>query len=495
MEFKTRATVPLLPPTPKCFFPFQATLLFLVFIALLLLWKINQGRIWRDVDASVAVGVRHGGIRLESGAGPGPIPPVNQQKIQTCVDLQFTCMGAWILEQISEGNTWQPIIDPPIPPGPTNDEDASFPFPNTHSMPPVCSDLGDFADRDIECVNWQEVYHAAESIGEGSSATLREIKLKLEVLRGHDTETPRFWNPWFKIGVLKDFKGTSRDSISLTYREAIISQSIRQRIARNAPTMIDNFAYAVDVYGHDNSQRQMAMQPRAGSNFDFQSKHGLFRGNVARVKYFAKKMLQIVDVLHKVGGFMHLDLKPHNFLASSDSSTGVILTDWGCALPLQSDDSVHFDTIISGGTTLYSPPEIIQVLSENAGGTRITTTADSFSLGATIFFLYFGHLHFPALPGIHATILYLTQDYAGPEYRAEDPFCDASCHDFFERILHRDPIQRMTISQALQHPWIISQAFPPRLWDDYAAAGIMEPDMQPIGPPESDEETSLPHDH
>ena len=51
---------------------------------------------------------------------------------------------------------------------------------------------------------------------------------------------------------------------------------------------------AVDVYGHDDSQRQMAMQPRAGSNFDFQSKHGFFRGNVARVKYFAKKMLQIV---------------------------------------------------------------------------------------------------------------------------------------------------------------------------------------------------------
>ena len=109
--------------------------------------------------------------------------------------------------------------------------------------------------------------------------------------------------------------------------------------------------------------------------------------------------------------------------------------------------------------------------------------------------LYFGHLHFPALPGMHATILYLTQDYAGPEYRADDPFCDASCHDFFERILHRDPIQRMTISQALQHPWITSQAYPPRLWDNYAAAGIMEPDMQPVGPPESDEETSLPHDH
>jgi len=494
MEIKAGATVPLISSPSTRFFPAKETFLFLAFIAVFSLWKTTRGSLWRDAEVSVGVGGRHGGMQLESGAGPGPIPPVSQQKIQACVDLQFTCMGAWILEQISEGNTWHTIIDPPIPPGPMNDEDSSFPFPNTHSMPPICADLGEFADRDIECAQWQEVYHPAESIGEGGSAILREIKLKLEVLRGHDTEIPRFWNPWFKIGVLKDFKGTSRDSISLAYREAIISQSIRQRVARNAPTMIDNFAYAVDVYGHADLQRQMAMQPKAGSNFDFQSRHGLFRGNIARVKYFARKMLQIIDVLHNVGGFMHLDLKPHNFLSSSDSSTGVILTDWGCAMPLQSDNTVHFDTIISGGTTLYSPPEILQVLSENAGGTRITTAADSFSLGATIFFLYFGHLHFPSLPGLHATILYMTQDYAGPEYKPDDPFCDPNCHDFFERILHRDPIQRMTIPQALQHPWITSQASPPRLWDNYAKAGIMEPDAQPV-PAESDEETSFLHYH
>ena len=107
-------------------------------------------------------------------------------------------------------------------------------------------------------------------------------------------------------------------------------------------------------------------------------------------KFFKEIVVSIAKALKTLNekGIMHRDIKPQNIFIknSSDENNRIIkLGDFGCAIKINENDN---DSI---GTVLYNAPEIVQDL-------EYDEKVDLWSLGVTLFELYFGVLPYGSPP-------------------------------------------------------------------------------------------------
>ncbi|CCF55806.1 hypothetical protein KAFR_0A03710 [Kazachstania africana CBS 2517] len=216
-------------------------------------------------------------------------------------------------------------------------------------------------------------------------------------------------------------------------------------------------AYIVRYYGmftdEGNSLIYLAMEYMGGRSLDAVYRNLLKRGGRISEKVLGKiseSVLRGLSYLHEKK-VIHRDIKPQNILINELGE--VKLCDFGV-----SGEAVNSLATTFTGTSFYMAPERIQ-------GQPYSVTCDVWSLGLTILEVAKGKFPFDSdkvqdnanIAPIELLVLILTFT---PELKDEpenDIFWSDSFKSFIEYCLKKDPGDRPSPRQMLNHPWIQGQ--------------------------------------
>lgn len=154
------------------------------------------------------------------------------------------------------------------------------------------------------------------------------------------------------------------------------------------------------------------------------------------------KLLQAVRYLHD-RNICHRDLKPENILFKrKDTSLDVKIIDFGLSKQLKDGERMRKKL----GTPYYLAPEVLE---ENYG-----REVDMWSIGVITYVILWGY---PPFYGNGAKELFKNIYHVNYEFCDEDwGFISDEAKDFISRLLVKDPSSRMSVEEALSHPWIVS---------------------------------------
>ncbi|KAM3919770.1 serine/threonine-protein kinase H1 isoform 1-T2 [Leptodactylus fuscus] len=158
-------------------------------------------------------------------------------------------------------------------------------------------------------------------------------------------------------------------------------------------------------------------------------------------------VLEGVKYLHTLG-ITHRDLKPENLLyyhPGTDSK--IMITDFGLASARKKGDDCLMKTTC--GTPEYIAPEILV-------RKPYTNSVDMWALGVISYILLSGTMPFEDdnRTRLYRQILKGKYSYCGEPW----PSVSNLAKDFIDRLLMVEPSERMTATQALKHPWVVSMA-------------------------------------
>jgi len=156
-----------------------------------------------------------------------------------------------------------------------------------------------------------------------------------------------------------------------------------------------------------------------------------------------KQVLEAVAYLH-LQGVAHRDLKPENLLCSGAGDQEVVkIADFGLSKIFQDNEPL----MTSCGTPSYVAPEVLMCESYDKA-------VDLWGVGIVTYILLAGY---PPFYGKDDTVIF--DKIAKVEYNFNDETWNSVsdlAKDFIKHLLTRNPKERFTAEQALQHPWILS---------------------------------------
>lgn len=202
-------------------------------------------------------------------------------------------------------------------------------------------------------------------------------------------------------------------------------------------------------------------------------------------RYIMRGITQGLASLHACG-VIHRDIKPSNILLSDEGVPKI--SDFGCAYvraePGSADDlSSETDALLARtfGTPSFFAPELCRDAKQ---GAPVTKAIDVWALGATLYCLLFGHPPFWADTEYLLMECILHDDYVlpatmgldrrpiGPRAMRWPPLhsnggeawapvpapprsdeAEITAH-LLDRFLEKDPRTRLTLDEALMHPWL-----------------------------------------
>ncbi|CAM9777421.1 unnamed protein product [Chrysoparadoxa australica] len=160
------------------------------------------------------------------------------------------------------------------------------------------------------------------------------------------------------------------------------------------------------------------------------------------------RVLEAVEYLHS-RDVVHRDLKPENILlVSPDDDVDVKISDFGLAKRANKEGLKTFC-----GTPQYFAPEVLKRRNTVMGMGRYGKEADMWSLGVILYILLSGTHPFHE-SSLYEQIRQALFSFAGPEWSA----VSEAAKDLVTKLLMANPRDRLTASQALQHPFCSGKA-------------------------------------
>lgn len=177
----------------------------------------------------------------------------------------------------------------------------------------------------------------------------------------------------------------------------------------------------------------------------------LFDRICQRGNYYEKDAAQIVrTVLEAVkylhdNGIVHRDLKPENLLFRDKTpNSDLLIADFGLSRMVDDEKMAALSTTC--GTPGYMAPEIF---TKQGHGMPV----DMWAIGVITYFLLCGYTPFDRESGVEEMQAIIHADYKfEPEVYWKD--VSETARDFIRRLLTINPDERMTVTEALAHPWI-----------------------------------------
>ncbi|XP_071386407.1 serine/threonine-protein kinase 17A [Centroberyx affinis] len=211
------------------------------------------------------------------------------------------------------------------------------------------------------------------------------------------------------------------------------------------------------------------------------------------VKRLMRQILEGVTFLHQ-NNVVHLDLKPQNILLTSDAPLGDIkIVDFGLSRMVCS----HQELREIMGTPEYVAPEILNY-------EPISTATDMWSIGVLAYVMLTGISPFL---GEDKQETFLNISQLNVSYTEEElQQLDRAALAFIQTLLRKQPQDRATAEQCLQHPWLqssepqktqtVKEILPAEVQDassaTSSAASSPEPPASPTGGEEEDAEEDGP---
>ena len=152
------------------------------------------------------------------------------------------------------------------------------------------------------------------------------------------------------------------------------------------------------------------------------------------------QVLTAIRYLHE-HGIVHRDIKPENILFSSSDGDSIKLIDFGLARRWDEGEAPMSKVV---GTPYYIDPNVLR--------RNYTRSCDLWSVGIVAYILIAGHPPFNKRDNsaIHRAVLKGRYRFASKDWK----HTTKESRDFVRRLLQADSVGRMTVDEALAHPWI-----------------------------------------
>jgi len=370
----------------------------------------------------------NGVIRLEEFIGG--IEDVGKSQ-----ELNFEDLAAFLEKGPGKRAKKKPASTPTTASNKPKKATAREPVPMSVASPSLPSDNLAMPEPSALPPELQENYEMVAKVGKGGFATVYRADGKGETAEASGGRP-------FAVKVV-DFSPSTFNSMPESQAEQVRAMTISEvEIMGRAAS--ENIIKLYEVWEHNN-QMWLVIEFMGGGDLEAHVKQWQGLEEPAACHVF-KQVCAAVDYCHNVLEVVHRDLKPENILISEpprsrDELIAVKLADFGLATPYESTRVMK----LFCGTPYFFAPELVK----DSGYSR---AVDCWSLGVILYFVLSAKLPFNSKSKEELNDLicsglfqFPARDWAGKS---------DSSKDLIKRLLNINALQRYSVKETLDHPWM-----------------------------------------